>query len=56
MEAHLTDTEHGVCVDANSGSVFCAECDDFAYDATFPRIRERVILQIQENRTDFQGL
>lgn len=55
MEAHLNNADHGVCVDVNSGSVFCTECDDFVYDAIFQGIWERMGRESQESRTGFQG-
>ncbi|KAF8124813.1 hypothetical protein EV363DRAFT_1403077 [Boletus edulis] len=51
---HLHETAHSFCVDTRSGSVFCADCDDFIYDATIDSTYLSTVILIEEQLTRFQ--
>ena len=42
-------------VDTRSGSVFCADCDDFIYDAAIDGVYLSTVVLIEEQMTQFQG-
>jgi hypothetical protein len=42
-------------VDTRSGTVFCADCDDFIYDATIDAVYLSTVILIEEQMTRFQG-
>ncbi|EGO25037.1 hypothetical protein SERLADRAFT_415884 [Serpula lacrymans var. lacrymans S7.9] len=43
------------CVDAKSGAVFCAECDDIIYDTTLDNVFLSTVISVEEKHTNFQG-
>lgn len=42
-------------MDAKSGCVFCLECDDFIYDASFTNLHTSVEVMAEERFATFQG-
>lgn len=54
VTSHLADFGHPFCVDTKSGSLFCLECDDFVYGATFEDLYLSTTLMVEENQTRFQ--
>ncbi|KAI9566917.1 hypothetical protein HD554DRAFT_1077339 [Boletus coccyginus] len=54
VTSHLHETSHSFCVDTRSGSVFCADCDDFIYDATIDAAHLSTVVLIEEQMTRFQ--
>ncbi|EGN99482.1 hypothetical protein SERLA73DRAFT_168890 [Serpula lacrymans var. lacrymans S7.3] len=53
--SHLRDANHTFCVDAKSGAVFCAECDDIIYDTTLDNVFLSTVISVEEKHTNFQG-
>jgi ubiquitin carboxyl-terminal hydrolase 22/27/51 len=47
---------HATGVDVKSGSIFCAECNDFIYDAEMDNICLSTVVSAEEKQTKFQGL
>ncbi|KAG9316072.1 hypothetical protein JVU11DRAFT_3740 [Chiua virens] len=54
VTSHLHESGHSFCVDTRSGSVFCADCDDFIYDATLGSVHLSTVILIEEKMTRFQ--
>lgn len=42
-------------VDTKSGSLFCAECENFIYDAEIDDFHLSTILFVEEKQSHFQG-
>lgn len=42
-------------VDTKTGSIFCAGCDDFIFDATIDAVHLLTVLSVEEQMTRFQG-
>ncbi|KAH7928110.1 cysteine proteinase [Leucogyrophana mollusca] len=51
---HLKGAGHAFCVDTRSGSVFCAECNDFIYDTSMDNIYLSTVVAVEERQTNFQ--
>ncbi|KAI0342806.1 cysteine proteinase [Trametopsis cervina] len=54
VQGHLRAAGHGFCVDARTGSIFCAECDDFVYDESFAGVYDALITDAGEKYTAFR--
>ncbi|KDQ15866.1 hypothetical protein BOTBODRAFT_65156 [Botryobasidium botryosum FD-172 SS1] len=52
--SHLRSSQHGFCVDVNTGGLFCSDCDDFVHDSAFEDIFVAATLNAEENGTKFQ--
>ncbi|KAF9230050.1 hypothetical protein BU15DRAFT_57658, partial [Melanogaster broomeanus] len=54
ITSHLIEAGHSFCVDTRSGSVFCADCDDFIYHPAIDELYLSTVVLIEEQRTHFQ--
>lgn len=45
-----------VGADTKTGSIFCAECQDFIYDPKVDEIYLAAVVMAEEKQTKFQGL
>ncbi|KAI0750552.1 cysteine proteinase [Irpex lacteus] len=54
VHGHLRESGHGFCVDTRTGSIFCAECDDFVYDQSFKNVYESLLTDAGEKYTTFR--
>ncbi|KZP22628.1 cysteine proteinase [Athelia psychrophila] len=52
--SHLKDSNHGYCVDVKTGTIFCADCDDFIYDPAMESIHLSTVVSAEEKQTKFQ--
>ncbi|KAF9519687.1 hypothetical protein BS47DRAFT_1288052, partial [Hydnum rufescens UP504] len=52
---HLEETGHDFALDVNSGSIFCAGCDDLIYHHGLESVYNSAVLRIEERRTRFQN-
>jgi len=50
---HLRDLNHHFCADVKSGSVYCVDCDNIIFDATFSDLYHNTILSVEERETYF---
>ncbi|KAG5636226.1 hypothetical protein H0H81_008733 [Sphagnurus paluster] len=51
---HLEEEEHGFCIDAKTGSVFCLQCNDFIFDTTLHEVYLSALISAEERQTKFQ--
>lgn len=54
IASHLIESGHPFCVDTKSGSLFCAECENFIYDAEIDDFHLSTILFVEEKQSHFQ--
>lgn len=53
---HLRDAGHNFCADTKTGSIFCAQCQDFIYHPKVDEIYLAAVVMTEEQQTKFQGL
>ncbi|EDR13968.1 uncharacterized protein LACBIDRAFT_305245 [Laccaria bicolor S238N-H82] len=51
---HLRDAGHNFCADTKTGSIFCAQCQDFIYHPKVDEIYLAAVVMTEEQQTKFQ--
>ncbi|THV06374.1 cysteine proteinase [Dendrothele bispora CBS 962.96] len=54
MSSHLKDHDHTFCVDAKTGTVYCALCDDMIHSHAIDALHLEAVLRVEEQYTPFQ--
>ncbi|EIW83703.1 cysteine proteinase [Coniophora puteana RWD-64-598 SS2] len=54
MVDHLRESGHSFCADTRSGSVYCADCEDFIFNDIMDEARLQTQLAVEETQSMFQ--